>query len=301
MSDIIDFDSVDYFRDPRTVLDPFPMFDHFRSKCPVVQEGHHDVFMVTGYDEVIEVFNDTDRFSSCIATTGPFSGVNMPLDGLDDVSDVIEQYRPQLPFNDQLPTFDPPVHTAQRGLLMRLITPKRLAENEAAMHDIASRQIDEFIDRGECEYVSEYAQPFALLVVADLLGVPDADRDHFRDTMLRRNDVVGAGAMTAAEAAHAPLAWLYEQFSEYIEDRRREPRGDVLTGLAQATFPDGSLPEVIDAVRIAANLYAAGQETTVRLLSTALKLIGERPELQARLRAEPGLVPNFIVVCLRLL
>ena len=84
--------------------------------------------------------------------------------------------------------------------------------------------------------------------------------------------------------AHKPLEFLYERFSEYIEDRRREPRNDILTGLATATFPDGSTPEVSDAALIAANLFAGGQETTVRLLSFALRMLGERPDLQ-KLRA----------------
>jgi len=99
--------------------------------------------------------------------------------------------------------------------------------------------------------------------------------------------------------SHSPLEWLYERFSEYVEDRRREPRDDVMTGLASATFPDGSLPEVIDVVRIAANLFAAGQETTVRLLANSLQVIGERPDLQERLRAERDLVPNFVEETLR--
>ena len=76
--------------------------------------------------------------------------------------------------SDQLLTFDPPVHTAHRGLLMRLITPKRLRENEEFIWRLADRQIDEFIDRGECEFIGDYGQPFAMLVIADLLGVPEA-------------------------------------------------------------------------------------------------------------------------------
>ena len=74
----------------------------------------------------------------------------------------------------------------------------------------------------------------------------------------------------------------------------------MLTGLATATFPDGSLPEVIDVVRIAANLFAAGQETTVRLLASALLLLGERPELQvAAASASPSAIPNFVEETLR--
>jgi cytochrome P450 len=69
--------------------------------------------------------------------------------------------------------------------------------------------------------------------------------------------------------------------------------------MAAAKFPDGSTPEVIDVVRLAANLYLAGQETTVRLLSSALKLLAERQDLQDLLRAEPARIPNFIEEALR--
>ena len=82
-------------------------------------------------------------------------------------------------------------------------------------------------------------------------------------------------------------------------DRRREPRADVLTGLATATFPDGSLPEVIDVVRVAANLFTAGQETTVRLLAASFKLLAEEPDLQGQLRDDAGLIPDFVEEVLR--
>jgi cytochrome P450 len=96
------------------------------------------------------------------------------------------------------------------------------------------------------------------------------------------------------------LEFLYDRFTAYVEDRRREPRDDVLTGLATATFPDGSTPEVIDVVRIAANLFSAGQETTVRLLGSAFQLVGESPDLQQLLRDEPDRIPDFVEECLRI-
>ena len=73
-----------------------------------------------------------------------------------------------------------------------------------------------------------------------------------------------------------------------------------MTGLATATFPDGSTPEVIDVARIAANLFAAGQETSVRMLAASLQIIGERPELQQQLREQRDLVPNFVEESLRI-
>jgi cytochrome P450 len=293
---VTDFEAIDFFRDDGFVRDPYPYFEHLRAQCPVHREPHHDVMMVTGYDEAIAVLHDTATFSSCNSVTGPFPGFPVPLEG-DDVSELIERHRDELPFSDQLPTLDPPVHTAHRALLMRLITPKRLKENEEFIWRLADRQIDEFVARGSCEFVGEYAGPFAMLVIADLLGVPEDDHELFRAELgqLRR----GAVGSTRGTMTHSPLEFLYRQFSRYVEDRRRNPLGDVLTGLATATFPDGSVPEVIDVVRVAANLFAAGQETTVRLLGTALQLLAEDAGLQATLRADRTLIPNFVEEALR--
>ena len=72
-----------------------------------------------------------------------------------------------------------------------------------------------------------------------------------------------------------PADWLDDYFTTYIEDRRREPRADVLTQLALAQYPDGSTPEVAAVVRSATFLFAAGQETTARLLATAIRYLAE--------------------------
>lgn len=296
------FAQLDFFRGTDLIDDPYSYFEWLRGQCPVQREPHHDVVMVTGYDEAVAIYNDTETWSSCTAVTGPFPGFPVPLEG-DDVSALIDAHRNELPFFDQLPCMDPPRHTAHRGLLMRLITPKRLRENEEFMWRLADRQIDEIVDQGECEFLSEYGQPFAMLVVADLLGVPEEHHELFRNELAggRKERTGSLGSMKEGESlAHSPLEFLYEQFSRYVEARRAEPRDDVMTGLASATFPDGSTPEVIDVARIAANLFSAGQETTVRLFGTMLQRIGEDPELQQRLRDERDLIPNFVEECLRI-
>jgi cytochrome P450 len=297
---VTDYEPIDFFRGSDLVDDPYPYFDWLREQCPVRRESHHDVMMVTGFDEAVAVYTDTASFSSCNSPTGPLPGFPVPLDG-DDVTELIEQHRDELPFSDQILTFDPPVHTAHRGLLMRLITPKRLRENEESMWQLADRRIDEFADRGACELIGEYGQPFAMLVIADLLGVPEEDQREFQDQLgPGRGNRTGTVGATDREMAHSPLEFLYEKFSGYIEERRREPRHDVLTGMATATFPDGSTPDALDVARIAANLFAAGQETTVRLFGTALQRIGEDHDLQQLLRERRDLIPNFVEECLRI-
>ena len=296
-----DFDAVDYFRAAFLYPNPYPYYEYLRKHGPVWREPHRGVVMVTGYPEAVSVYRDTERFSNCNAVAGPFAAWPVPLEG-DDVSDVIERHRDGLAFSDQLPTFDPPKHTAHRGLLARLITPKRLKENEEFMWRLADRQIDEILDRGECDFVAEFANPFTSLVVADLLGVPEGDREEFRQEFRsrKRRDHHPAGGTEEGMVAHKPLEFLYERFTRYVEERRRDPREDVMTGLATATFPDGSLPAVHEVALIAANLFTAGQETTVRLLGAMFQRIGERPDLQEVLRRERERIPSFVEETLRL-
>jgi len=110
------------------------------------------------------------------------------------------------------------------------------------------------------------------LVVADLLGVPETEYQRFRQGfgLSQAPGAIGSESPTGGDLN--PLSWLDDWFSHYIEDRRRQPRKDVLTDLALATYPDGSMPEVTAVVRSATFLFAAGQETTAKLLAMALKV-----------------------------
>lgn len=293
-----DLTKVDFFRDSRLTDDPYTFYEALRNKCPVSKEEHYGVTMVTGWQEAVDVYNDSETFSSCISVTGPFPGFPVPLQG-DDVTDLIVKHRDEIPFSDQLPTLDPPTHTDHRALLMRLITPKRLKENEDAMWQLADDNLDRFLAPGEGEFIKGFAGPFTLQVIADLLGVPEGDREELLERLARGTHGSGLGNADKT-LTKTPLEYLYDVFATYVEERRAEPRGDVLTGLATATFPDGTLPEVGDVVRVATNVFSAGQETTVRLLSTALKVIGDQPEIQAKLRENRDLLGNFIEECLRI-
>jgi cytochrome P450 len=293
-----DYDSVDFFADESLLEDPYPYFDHLRSKCPVVSTAHHGVVAVSGYEEASEIYLNTDDFSSCNSVIGPFAMFPVPLEG-DDVGSIIDTHRDQLPMSEHMVTMDPPDHTRERSLIMRLLTPKRLKENEAFMWGLADRQIDEFVADGHCEFIRAYTQPFAMLVVADVLGVPEADHQRFREGFGLSGSPGKIGAEGKGMSGNA-LDWLDNWFGEYIEDRRREPRGDILSDLALATYPDGSIPDVANVVRTATFLFAAGQETTARLLAVGLKYLCEYPELQDELRAHPERIPGFIEEALRI-
>jgi cytochrome P450 len=294
-----DWSTIDYFTDESLVEDPYPYFDELRSECPVLPLPHLGVVAVSGYDEAWEIYRDTDTFSSCNAVVGPYAMFPVPLEG-DDVSDIIDQYRDHLPLHEHMVTMDPPQHTRERSILMRLLTPRRLQDNEAFMWGLADQQLDEFVDQGRCEFITAYAQPFAMLVVADVLGVPLEDHQRFREGfgLSASPGKVGAGAEGIPD--ENPLSWLDQEFAGYIEDRRREPSDDVLTKLALATYPDGEMPPVASVVHTSTFLFAAGQETTARLLAAAMKHMAEHPEIQEQLRADRSLIPNFLEEVLRI-
>jgi cytochrome P450 len=179
---------------------------------------------------------------------------------------------------------------------MGMITPKRLKENEAFMLRLADQTIDEFIERGAVEVITEFAQPFATLVIADLLGVPEEDHQVFRTMIGGLPGQIGR----ELNMANNPLAQIGMYFVNYIQDRRAAPRRDVLTDLALQRYADGSLPDVIDVVAVATFLFGAGQDTTVRLFAAMLRFLAEDAELQRKLRKERSLIPEFVEEVLRL-
>lgn len=293
-----EIESTDFFTDTSAVDDPYPHLEELRSRGPVTAEPHHGAFMVTGHEESVYVWRHPDIFSSCNSVTGPFPGLPVEPDG-DDISDLIQQCRHALPMSDQLITMDPPEHTAERALMTGVFTPTRLRENEHFMWGLADRLIDEFIEQGTLEVMGGYSQPFATLVIADLLGVPESDVEQFRDQLATAVPAAPVGT-DPMEAKHDPFAFLYSTFEVYVADRRENPQGDVLTYLAEVTYPDGSTPDVNAVARAASFLFQAGLHTTARLIAMSLKFIGERPDLQQMMRDDPGTIPSFVDETMRM-
>jgi cytochrome P450 len=287
----MDPDERDFFTDPELAADPYEYYERLRAE-PVRREPHHGVVMVSGYDEFTTVCrDDRDRFSACNVVSGPFPGLPSRPDG-DDISDLIDRYRDRLPLHEYFASFDPPKHTDHRSLLARLLTPKRLKENEEYLWRLADQTIDRFAGQGACEFLGAYGNPFTMLAIADLLGVPERDRARFH----RAPELVGDLEGSSGNFIGVQEDW----FVDYVEDRRRNPRDDVLTKLAQATFPDGRIPDALDVARVAVFLFAAGQGTTVDLLSSAMRALAEQPDLQRQLRADRSLIQPFIEEMLRL-
>ncbi len=297
-----DYTKVDFFTDASLIDDPIPYYDYLHSLGPVIPVPERNAVFVVGFEEAVTVFRDSKTYSSCNSATGPIPPLPFAPAG-DDIGALIDEHRMAMPYAGQVVVMDEPDHAPTRSLLMRLFTPSRLAANARYMQTAGDRLIDEFAVSGQCEVISEYGGPFATLVIADLLGVPEADRGGFREMLspeVREKMGVLPGQIGVENVQAIAFDFLRDKFSAYVAKRRANPQDDVMTELALATYPDGSAPDPLEAVKLASFLFAAGQDTTARFLGASLRLMCERPEVQDQLRQDLSLLPDFIEEALRL-
>ena len=273
---------------------------YLRAQGSVVREPHHGSVMVVGYDEAMQVFNQQGTvFSSCNAVNGPIPPMPFASEG-DDLTALVATHRPEMPWGEHLVTYDGDFHQIHRSFLTQLLTHKRLKANEDYVSGLIDRLIDGLIDRGGCEITKDFAHALSTLVICDLLGVPEEDRDELIRVLGLPPTQVGEEANQEEKSFADPLTYLHDRFRGYMEDRLVRPQDDMLTALAQSKFKDGSSPDLATLVRLACFLFGAGQDTSARLVAFSFKVLSDFPGVQARVRADPAkLIPEFIEETLR--
>ena len=290
-----ELEALNFYADQAVFDDPHPYYNQLRSRCPVAREPHFGTVMVTGLEEGLEVYRQSDAFSSCLALNGPIPGLPFEPQG-DDISEQLSQHRQQLPWSSHFITFDEPEHSAHRALLTRLLTHERLKKSQAYLERIVDLLIDRVIDGGPCEIVSQYAYPVTTLVVMEMLGVPEADRLEFLMLLgAPKDDVGSAEHLNRAD----PMQYLARRFTTYLTERQSQPRDDLMSELVQSRFRDGSQPDFTELLQIATFLFVAGQDTASKLITSSLRILGDCPHLQQLLRADRQRITNFIEEVLR--
>ena len=286
----------DFFSDPDIAQDLPGYLADLRGKCPVFREPHQDVFMVTGYDEALQVFQQQGEiFSSAVAVNGPLPP--LPFAPQGDVAAQLAAHRHEMPWTDHLATFDGEEHAAHRAIMAQLLTHSRLKANEDYVEELVTSLVDGLIDRGACEITSDFAHALSTLEIADLLGVPMADRPMLLQAM--GPDPTQLGGDEGFKIGPDPLVHLHGRFRAYLEERETSPRGDFLSSLAASRYKDGSKPPLEVLTRLACFMFGAGQDTSARLVAFCFRTLGERPDVQAKLRSEPHRIPEFIEEVLR--
>ena len=195
--------------------------------------------------------------------------------------------------------YDGGLHAALRSIINRLFTPSRLKANAEFITSYAEDMVRRVVANSRCELVNEIATPFVTIVIADLLGIPPAERQLFMDAIEAGPPPGSLNAGDLANQGNA-MALRGQYLAQWVVARRQNPTDDMLSELSHATYPDGTLPPIPEVVKLASFLFGAGQDTSAKLLGNAIRYIVDQPGLQDRLRADPSLIPDLLEEVLRL-
>lgn len=252
---------------------PFAVYDQLRSGCPLLHHPQTDLRLVFDYATVKRVLSDHDAFTSA---HGPA---------------------------DWLIFTDPPRHTKLRALISKAFTPKSVTNLEPRIRELSQQLLDNVIERGGMDLAHDYAVQLPVMVIAEMLGVPPADRPLFRrwnDVMVDMSYTIPGGA--AGEAATAQFIIITAEMDAYLaevlEQRRKQPANDLLTRLDQAEV-DGERLTPQEMLGFFQVLLLAGSETTTHLITNAILCFAEFPDQLALLRSNPQLLPSAIEEVLR--
>ena len=260
-----------------TWRDPFPLYRRLRDEDPVHWSDAGHCFVLSRFDDVFAAARDTEMFSSA--------------QGLTFQNEV-----EALGLAPTIVMMDPPDHTKFRRAVSRGFTPREVQTLEPAVREFVVERIEELRAAGTGDFVAGVARPLPCFVVADYLGVSEADRAQFEGWT---QSIVQAGAGGHAESTGDAIAGLYGYFTEAIERRRAEPGDDMISTLVQADL-DGAPLAVEEILGYAFVMIAGGNDTATGLLGGTAELLTRAPDQRRRLLDDPSLIPTAVEEMLRL-
>jgi cytochrome P450 len=240
-----------------------------------VREYAPNSWTVASYADVREVSRDPSRFSSAHGVL-----MNDPM-------------RAGARVEGSILHMDPPEHAPWRGLVTRRFTPRAISSLEDRVRAVARSVLAEVPAGTEIDFVDAIAAPFPVLVIAELLGIADADREQFR----RWSDAA-IDSPDRPEQNLDDLAALFAFLNAQVKSRRAEPADDIASAVVHAEI-EGNPVTTSEAVVYLLALLVAGNETTRHLVSGSAAALAEHPEQRALLTREPARIAGAVEECLR--
>lgn len=292
--------------DPDRVRCPYPVFEQLRTEAPVYYSERLGSFVVSRYADITEVLTDPNLFSS-IHQSGPSSVSGLAERLRADPATppkLRRQVERRLKINAKpaLINADPPLHVRQRKLVSQGFTPRRVGLMEPEIRGVATALIDAVATEGSMEFVTQFAMPLPMTVIANVLGVPPERQLDFKRWSTAFTRGVGALDLSMAEieALFDAVDEFYDYFTEQIEMRRSEPRDDLLTDLVNARA-EGEQPLTLnEMLQMLVVFLVGGNETTTSLLTWMAHRLLADPPLMAKVRADTSLLPALAEEMLRL-
>ncbi|RDH74195.1 cytochrome P450 [Mycolicibacterium moriokaense] len=264
---------------------PYDAFRELRRRAPVAWHPYGDgpgFLALTGYDEILAVSRDSTTWSSQAA--GVFFDVPGPAD----------EFQLEL----MMLTMDPPRHTKLRSLVSKGFTPRQVARLNQHVAEMAREIVDDVAQRGECDFVSDIAGALPSYVIAQLLGIPLQDgRRLYELTEIMNSGAVGDTHSDASHVLDAQMQ-MFAYGTELAARKRQTPADDIATSLLAAEV-DGERLTDLEFNMFFLLLINAGGDTTRNLVAAGILAMMEHPAEQARLAADPSLLPGAIEEMLR--
>jgi len=264
---------------------PHAWLAHLRRHDPVHwqdEPGGPGFWVITRYDDCVTVNRDYERFSSAAQGTMPFEM------GADEIA---QQGLMML-------NMDPPLHTRYRRLVNKGFTPRMVRDLEESIHVAADSIIDEVIERGEADFVTEISAELPLQVIAELLGVPQEDRHRMFEWSNRMVGNEDPEYQDQTELALTSAMELYGYASELFAKKRIDPHADLMSALTTVEIEGERLSDM-ELELFFLLLTVAGNETTRNLMSGAMHAFFQNPEQWQRLLDDRGLLPSAVDEMLR--
>ena len=267
---------------PELLKSPWGMNRRLRDEAPVFKDPLSGIYFVSRYEDVVRMAQDHETFSSKMLSA------NRQLAASDDpeIRDVMASGYPQV---DTMLTEDPPLQRRYRKFVDGAFAPRNLKRLEPYIEQLSHELIDAFIDRGECEFLSEFGVPLPLRVIVSQLGAPEEDLPLFRkwtDAFIGNlsQQLDRDGLLNAAK----DIVEFQHYFVDRMNERRENPKDDILSMVVNASI-DGEKPlEDAECLSMISQILVAGNETTSATLTEGMWLLIQNPDQYELLKNDPS-------------
>ncbi|GHO46002.1 cytochrome P450 family protein [Ktedonospora formicarum] len=276
---------------PTFKANPYPVFTELRAHDPlhkITLQNGRSAWLVTRYQDAEKLLRDERFVKSMRNSLTP-----------EEIAQQQSLFSQQSSFNflsQHMLNADPPDHTRLRSLINLSFTPRLVEQWRSRIQALTDELLDAIENKGEMDLIDQFAFPLPMMVISEMLGVPDADRSKFRSWS---NLVVeAAGNPEAFRQAADQLLAFYQYMVQLIEDKRQTPADDLLSKLILAEAEGNKLSQQ-ELVSMIFLLIIAGHETTVNLISNGVLALLEHPEQFQLLKEQPELIKTAIEEFLR--
>ncbi|MER6565347.1 cytochrome P450 [Streptomyces sp. NPDC001093] len=278
--------------DPAFLADPYPAYAELRARGRVIRYEPTDQWLVPHHADVAALLRDRrlgrtyqHRFShEEFGRTAP-SPEHEPFHTLNDHG---------------MLDLEPPDHTRIRRLVSKAFTPRTVERLKPYVHGLANDLVAALVHNGGGDLLTDVAEPLPVAVIAEMLGIPEADRAQLRPWSAA---ICGMYELNPSEETAAQAVRASVEFSEYlrmlIATRRKEPGEDLVSGLIAAHDEDDDRLTEQEMISTAVLLLNAGHEATVNATVNGWWALFRNPGQLAALRADHSLVPSAIEELMR--